>query len=239
MKEDFEREPKKSLKSKIEKLHPVKFFILLVILITIVVTIGYYLVGHYEYEWAKINKREVQEKVETKQEVLKELQEVVQMKKSSQIKKTIQELQPKLDPEITEKITGSIIKNAKEYNIPESLIIAIINRESSFNPIAVSKANCIGLMQINPKAHKELLDKMGLDYYSACYIDNNIKLGCIIFSEYFKEKETLKDALKRYLGASSNKYYQDILELFTQIEMEKLKNTEGGNEKSEEPNNEE
>lgn len=39
---------------------------------------------------------------------------------------------------------------AKRYNIDESLIFAIMETESSFNPYAVSYANALGLMQIVP-----------------------------------------------------------------------------------------
>ncbi|MCP4325663.1 MAG: DUF3393 domain-containing protein [Alteromonadales bacterium] len=46
---------------------------------------------------------------------------------------------------------ASLIQQAsKKYNIKESLIYAIIETESSFNPYAVSHANAYGLMQVIP-----------------------------------------------------------------------------------------
>ena len=41
-------------------------------------------------------------------------------------------------------------KYAKEYNVPEYVILAVINVESGFDPKAVSTAGAIGLMQMVP-----------------------------------------------------------------------------------------
>lgn len=45
----------------------------------------------------------------------------------------------------------TVRKMSKRYNIDESLILGIMEVESSFNPYAVSYANAIGLMQVVPK----------------------------------------------------------------------------------------
>ena len=41
-------------------------------------------------------------------------------------------------------------KAAERYGIDESLILGIMQTESSFNPYAISYANAIGLMQVVP-----------------------------------------------------------------------------------------
>lgn len=41
-------------------------------------------------------------------------------------------------------------KMARRYNMDESLILGIMQTESSFNPYAISYANAIGLMQVVP-----------------------------------------------------------------------------------------
>lgn len=43
-----------------------------------------------------------------------------------------------------------VAQASDRFNLPESLILAIIETESSFNPFAVSHANAYGLMQIIP-----------------------------------------------------------------------------------------
>ncbi len=43
-----------------------------------------------------------------------------------------------------------VLRSAKQYDIAPSLIYAIIETESSFNPFAVSHANAYGLMQVVP-----------------------------------------------------------------------------------------
>lgn len=43
-----------------------------------------------------------------------------------------------------------IRKSARQYNIDESLILGIMQTESSFNPYAISYANALGLMQVVP-----------------------------------------------------------------------------------------
>lgn len=46
------------------------------------------------------------------------------------------------------KYIGMVRKAAKKYGVDESLILAIMQTESSFNPYAVSHADALGLMQV-------------------------------------------------------------------------------------------
>lgn len=138
------------------------------------------------------------------------------------IKNLIMELQPRLDPKLAELFTTAIIKYSKEYDFPPSLIVCLINRESSFNPLAVSSANCVGLMQINPKAHKALLEKRNINYYQLSHIDNNISVGCTILKEYYvKHKGDIRKTLINYVGGTHETYITDILSLFASC---KIKN---------------
>jgi soluble lytic murein transglycosylase-like protein len=71
------------------------------------------------------------------------------------------------------------VKNAsKKYNIDENLIKAIIKKESSFNPNAVSSAGAKGLMQIMPFNFKSL----GItDPFN---IEQNIEAGTKLLKQY-------------------------------------------------------
>jgi len=131
------------------------------------------------------------------------------------IMELILKLQPRLDPKLAEKFSVPIVKYSKEYGFPSALITCLIDRESSFNPVAVSSANCVGLMQINPKAHAKLLEKKKINYYQTSHIDNNIEIGCIILKEYFeKHNRNIRKALTNYVGGDHKKYVNDILDNF-------------------------
>lgn len=74
------------------------------------------------------------------------------------------------------------------FNLPESLILGIIETESGFNPFAVSHANAYGLMQIIPSTagadvFEKILNKPGKP--SADYLfnsRNNIEVGSAYLS---------------------------------------------------------
>ena len=57
------------------------------------------------------------------------------------------------------KYSDPVLAAAARYQVPPSLIFAIIETESSFNPFAISRANAYGLMQVVPST-------AGKDVYS-------------------------------------------------------------------------
>jgi hypothetical protein len=140
------------------------------------------------------------------------------------IKILIEEMQPKLDRFIIDKIAESILKYSEEYNLPHELITILIYRESSFNTTAVSSAKCVGLMQINPAAHKDKIEDLGLNYYDLFKIDNNIKLGCMILHEYYVRDNDIIKALGRYVGGEHQKYINDIAYAFMNVGVKKIFN---------------
>ncbi len=48
-----------------------------------------------------------------------------------------------------------------EYEVPESLVYAVILNESSFDPEAVSHVGAVGLMQLMPETYDWISDKLG------------------------------------------------------------------------------
>ena len=72
-----------------------------------------------------------------------------------------------------------IVKYAKEYNIPEYVLYAVIKTESSFNPKAKSSANAIGLMQMTEIAHSDTLAvlKDGTEFQDLYDPEINIRHG--------------------------------------------------------------
>jgi soluble lytic murein transglycosylase-like protein len=139
------------------------------------------------------------------------------------LSKIIQIAQPKIDPAVAEEVAKSVKKYSKEYGFPPELIIAIIKQESAFRPMTVSKANCVGLMQINAKMHQEKLTKLNVKGAQIFHIDNNIHLGCLILKEYYDATGTVSGALKKYLGATNHGYLLAILSSFADLVITKNK----------------
>lgn len=71
-----------------------------------------------------------------------------------------------------QQIRNSVKKYAVQYNLEESLILAVIMTESGFNPHAVSPCKATGLMQLIPSTFKAR--NVGNNIYD---IDTNIHAG--------------------------------------------------------------
>jgi hypothetical protein len=140
---------------------------------------------------------------------------------------TIKRLQPKLDWKLAERISKEILKYSSEYRLPPNLIIHIINRESGFRPLITSRAGALGLMQVIPKWHKEKLEAMKISEDEVYYINNNIKLGCWIFREYFDQTGDIEKTLKKYVGGNHETYIKNILAGFANEVIVGVKDVQG------------
>jgi hypothetical protein len=144
-----------------------------------------------------------------------------QVDKSITTTEMIKILKPQIDPSIA----TIIAKEIDKYEIfPKELIVSLMFKESSFNPLAVSSSDCIGLMQINPKAHPDKID--GLSYNELFHISNNIRIGHQILEEYYNETNSVKKALLRYFGANNKEYIENILSNFLELSSIKKKTSE-------------
>ncbi|OYT14601.1 MAG: hypothetical protein B7C24_17400 [Bacteroidetes bacterium 4572_77] len=129
----------------------------------------------------------------------------------------IQRKQPKLDPKLVNEIANSIYTHATHYNLPPELILCLIERESTFNPLSISKKNCVGLMQISVKFHKDKLKKFNIKRDQIFFIDNNIRIGCLILKEYYDKSKSISGALKSYVGGTETQYRYDILSSYADL----------------------
>lgn len=95
-------------------------------------------------------------------------------------------------------------KEAKLYNMPLPLVLAIMHSESNFNPMAKSHIPAFGLMQIVPRSagadtYKYLYKKKRL--LSSSYLfngNNNIKIGTAYLSIlYYRYLKPIKDPQSR------------------------------------------
>jgi len=141
------------------------------------------------------------------------------------LSKLIQTKQPKLDPIITTEIAKAVHKYSIKYQLPPELIIAVIERESTFRSTLVSNAGCKGLMQINVKFHQEKLKKLNVKGNEIHHINNNIHIGCMILNEYYESTGTIAKALKKYVGGHQPDYIHNILSSFTNLIILQYKRT--------------
>lgn len=123
-------------------------------------------------------------------------------------------------PDLAEVILDATIKAAAEFEIPPVYLFALIAVESSYNYADVSSADCLGLMQVNPKVwvtdkdNKENLVQAGIVSKRADLFDpkKNIRAGAYILRHYIDKgisegaANPMKYALERYFGGSNNHY---------------------------------
>lgn len=102
------------------------------------------------------------------------------------------------------KIQESVVKYTKDSEIDDSLVYAIIETESQFNPKARSSEGAVGLMQILPRAHPKL------SVAKLYTIDYNVKHGVRILEEYLKATGSMRKALKKYSGGDP-RYVNKVL----------------------------
>lgn len=97
-----------------------------------------------------------------------------------------------------------VVKYAKENNIDENLVYAIIKAESNFNKDAVSSSGAIGLMQLMNSTAKDVSVKLGIDNYDLNNAEDNIKLGTKYFSILFEKYKNNAVALMAYNAGNGN-----------------------------------
>ena len=101
--------------------------------------------------------------------------------------------------QIDEKVLAKITACADAYDIPITLLMALIEVESNFNPRAVNKHNGdgsrdYGLMQLNSDTFAEYSRDELLD------VDNNLLLGCSYLRGLYDKYGNWYMAVYRYNG---------------------------------------
>lgn len=115
---------------------------------------------------------------------------------TSPIPTTVEPIEPYYDCPLNHDVQDYIRDLCEKNNIPMSLVIAIIDVESSFRPNAVSKTNDYGLMQINKCNHKWLEKQYGITNFFDPY--ENIFCGITILSQKYGGVQSLDKTLMAY-----------------------------------------
>lgn len=103
-------------------------------------------------------------------------------------------------------ILTNVHREANRWNLPPSLVLAVIDVESAFDKFALSRVYARGLMQIMPF----WADVLNVSEQSLMKIETNIRIGCAILAHY-KQKENgdYVQALNRYNGTTDRRKYAD------------------------------
>lgn len=101
-----------------------------------------------------------------------------------------------LDCDLDQKTQEFVYYLCKGYDIDFTLVMAVIQAESSFNPELVSKTGDYGLMQINKTNHEWITKNIGVTNY----LDSkeNVRAGCFVLRKLFEKYQDSEMVLMAY-----------------------------------------
>lgn len=103
------------------------------------------------------------------------------------------------DIPLSHNVQSYIFDLCAEYGIDAALIIAIIERESKYNEMAIGdNGNSLGLMQIQPRWNEKRMRELSCQNLLDPY--QNILVGIDILSEYLEQGKSIEWALMAYNG---------------------------------------
>ncbi|WP_157267878.1 transglycosylase SLT domain-containing protein [Azohydromonas aeria] len=110
------------------------------------------------------------------------------------------------------RIVNAVYDAGERHQLSPSLLLAIISRESTFNPRATSGYGAQGLMQVVPRFHLDKLQEARAANAQASLFhpETNIDVGSRILVEYLDEEASLDRALAKYSGRAS-RYIDKVL----------------------------
>ena len=94
-----------------------------------------------------------------------------------------------------------------QYNVPATVILAVIEQESGGNPNIVSSDNAIGLMQILPSTAAQVASANGIPYMSSSSLYNpqiNIAIGTAYLASLYSQYQNWTTALNAYFAGGGN-----------------------------------
>lgn len=123
-----------------------------------------------------------------------------------------------LDPTIQDVIFTLCEKNS----LDPSIVVAMIEKESTYNPEAVGDGgNSLGLMQIQPKWHKSRMDRLGCDDLLNPY--QNVTVGIDLLADLTSKGKPIEWVLMAYNGGESyanRKFNDGIISTYATVVLE-------------------
>ena len=92
------------------------------------------------------------------------------------------------------------------YGISPELLMAMAFYESSYNPAAIG-GECLGLMQVNPRWHRDRMARLGVSEDGLLTADGSMAVGADYLSELMSGTENEAYALMKYNGDSRAESY--------------------------------
>ncbi len=104
------------------------------------------------------------------------------------------------------KYSEFVEKYAAEYEIPETLLYAMIKCESSFDPKAKSSAGAVGLMQLMPRTFEDMARRQGEEFDKNMMSDaeTNIRYGAYYLHYLYNIFRDWNLVLAAYNGGMGN-----------------------------------
>ena len=82
---------------------------------------------------------------------------------------------------------NEVSKWAKEYDLPEYIMYALIRSESFFKPLVISHAGAVGLSQLMPSTAKDIARALKISHYDITNPDTNVRFGSYYLSKMLKK----------------------------------------------------
>lgn len=128
-----------------------------------------------------------------------------------------------MSPETALIEASAIAYYSREYGLSTELVVGVTQKESAFNPLAVSSKGAAGPMQVMYNLHYKLLTNIGITKREELLTpDYGVKAGCYLLSRYINDKKSVTGALRSYYGELNSGYvsgimsYRHAYELFSQ-----------------------
>lgn len=104
------------------------------------------------------------------------------------------------------KYSRIVTKQAREYDLEESLVYAVIKAESGFDAEAESPVGALGLMQLMPDTFTWMQSHVGEEYETEALLkpEVNIQFGCALLRLLLDEFGDERTALSAYNAGMGN-----------------------------------
>ncbi|MCM8831082.1 MAG: transglycosylase SLT domain-containing protein [Candidatus Omnitrophica bacterium] len=116
-----------------------------------------------------------------------------------------------------------INKNLKKHNIDDTIILAIIKKESNFKQYAISYKNARGYMQLLLSTAQMI--EPDTNQCNIFELERNIRIGIKHLDNLCKTEKTQKDVIQKYYWGNkkqlTNNYYNNIIKLSKKIKVKK------------------
>ena len=119
-----------------------------------------------------------------------------------------------MKPEQINRLTKIIVRHAQNKKLDPKLIASIIVVESHGNPMAISEAKSVGLMQVHVPTWASVIDFTERNPFDP---EVNIDVGTTILADYLKRYKDLGAALAAYEGThnpETSEYLWKVMEIY-------------------------